>query len=77
MVVQVGTASDDGSRDWPILEERDGLLGHWLSVHQAIAVIARPDKYVYGIAHHGQALRQLLLELKAALMTERINEAQD
>lgn len=77
VVVQVGTASDDESRDWPILEERDGLLGHWLSVHQAIAVIARPDKYVYGIAHHGQELRQLLLELKAALMTERINEAQD
>jgi 3-(3-hydroxy-phenyl)propionate hydroxylase len=74
VVVQVGTASDDESRDWPILEERDGLLGHWLSVHQAIAVIARPDKYVYGIARNGQELRQLLLELKAALMKKRVNE---
>lgn len=71
VLVQAGTASDHESRDahtTPIFEERDGLLAHWLTAHHAIAVIARPDKYVYGIAQNTHDLRQLLRELQADLI---------
>lgn len=53
--------------DWPVLQERDGLLNHWLDQVGAAAVIARPDKYVYGVARDARELSQRLVELAAEL----------
>ncbi len=80
VLVQAGTASGHESRDahgTPVLEERDGLLAHWLAAHQAVAVIARPDKYVYGMAQNVHDLRQLLRELHAALIAPKVQGDQD
>jgi 3-(3-hydroxy-phenyl)propionate hydroxylase len=51
----------------PVYEERDGLLNAWLDSHDAAAVIARPDKYVYGVARTSEELARLLMQLADAL----------
>jgi len=33
-----------------LLDERDGLLVGWLRERGAVALVARPDRYVYGVA---------------------------
>jgi hypothetical protein len=40
-------------------------------------VIARPDKYVYGIAQNAHDLRQLLMELRAALIEPEVHGDRD
>jgi 3-(3-hydroxy-phenyl)propionate hydroxylase len=80
VLVQAGTTSGHESRDadiTPIFEERDGLLAQWLVSHHAVAVIARPDKYVYGIAQNAHDLRQLLMELQAALIEPEVHGDRD
>lgn len=80
VLVQAGTASGHESRDadcTPIFEERDGLLTQWLAAYHAVAVIARPDKYVYGIAQNAHHLRQLLLELQTALIEPAVQGDRD
>lgn len=44
----------------PAWEERDNLLTDWLAQHQAVALLARPDRYVYGVASGREALQQLM-----------------
>ncbi|ODT35195.1 MAG: hypothetical protein ABS55_09530 [Lautropia sp. SCN 70-15] len=50
-----------------LLEERDGLLAGWLRERGAVALVARPDRYVYGVARSGESLRRLVRELRSAL----------
>lgn len=49
------------------LEERDGLLADWLRERGAIALVARPDRYVYGVARDGAELRRLVMDLCAGI----------
>jgi 3-(3-hydroxy-phenyl)propionate hydroxylase len=49
------------------LEERDGWLANWLDERGALALVARPDRYVYGVAHTGEALHRLVRELVGKL----------
>lgn len=46
-----------------IFEERDDLLSKWLNEREAVAVIARPDRYVYGIARSLNDLIRLVTTL--------------
>lgn len=55
----------------PVLEERDGLLNDWLEQLGAVAVIARPDKYVYGVARDAAELQRLIAALSDALSIQR------
>ncbi len=50
-----------------LLEEREGLLSGWLNERNAVALVARPDRYVYGIARSSEDLRRLVRELGHAL----------
>lgn len=50
-----------------LLEERDGLLAGWLRERGAVALVARPDRYVYGVARSGESLGRLVRELRSAL----------
>ena len=68
-VVQREASSAPGSAARPVVQERDGLLCDWLDAHDAVAVIARPDKYVYGVARDTDELRQLVADLAADLRT--------
>ncbi|MEN9889173.1 MAG: hypothetical protein RL559_1210 [Pseudomonadota bacterium] len=67
VVVQREAAPAQNAAALPVLQERDGLLCDWLDAHGAVAVLARPDKYVYGIARDAEALRRLLGTLCAEL----------
>ncbi|MEZ5658404.1 MAG: bifunctional 3-(3-hydroxy-phenyl)propionate/3-hydroxycinnamic acid hydroxylase [Burkholderiaceae bacterium] len=49
------------------LEAREPLLDHWFDALGASALIARPDRYVYGAADGPTGLRALLLGLMARL----------
>lgn len=55
------------ARDALLLEERDGLLAGWLQERGAVALVARPDRYVYGIARSGADLHRLVRELGSAI----------
>ncbi|HMN80815.1 MAG TPA: bifunctional 3-(3-hydroxy-phenyl)propionate/3-hydroxycinnamic acid hydroxylase [Burkholderiaceae bacterium] len=57
----------DTAHDALLVEERDGLLGGWLAERGAVALVARPDRYVYGIARSTVELQRLVRELAAAL----------
>jgi 3-(3-hydroxy-phenyl)propionate hydroxylase len=50
-----------------LLEDRENLLSSWLDAQQGIALIARPDRYVYGVARTARDLRDLVSHLSAAL----------
>jgi hypothetical protein len=50
-----------------LVEERDGWLTHWLDARGALALVARPDRYVYGVAPNGEALNRLVQELASIL----------
>lgn len=67
VVVQRAGSNATHSKESLVFEERDGLLSNWLDAHQAIAVIARPDKYVYGIASQVKDLEKMLTEICRAL----------
>ena len=49
------------------VEERDGLLAGWLREHNAQAVVARPDHYVYGVAQAPDVLSGLVQGLERAI----------
>lgn len=51
----------------PAWEERDDLLTDWLRERQAVALVARPDRYVYGVARDGAELRRLVERLCATV----------
>ena len=70
VVVQREPTSTLGSSALPVLTERDGLLSDWLVLHGAVAVLARPDKYVYGIARDADELGRLLATLCAEMGAE-------
>ncbi len=53
--------------DARVLEEREGLLGDWLAQHGAAALVARPDRYVYGIARSAAELLRMVHTLSEAL----------
>jgi 3-(3-hydroxy-phenyl)propionate hydroxylase len=46
-----------------LLDERDGLLVGWLRERGAVALVARPDRYVYGIARSGEELGRLVAQV--------------
>lgn len=53
-----------------LLEERDGLLAGWLRERGAVALVARPDRYIYGIARLSADLHHLVRELESAIRPE-------
>src|SRR5690606_29161972 len=61
------TAGVTAPPDVLLLAERDGLLAGWLRERDAVALVARPDRYVYGIARSEMELRRLLRELSDGL----------
>lgn len=68
-----GTSAVEGVQQ---LEERDGLLSSWLKERGAVALVARPDRYVYGIARSEAELQRLVEALASGLgVEERISEA--
>jgi hypothetical protein len=44
-----------------------GELAGWLAQHAAIAVLLRPDFYVYGIARQADDVGRMIEDLDAAL----------
>lgn len=50
-----------------LLEERESLLADWLDARGAIALVARPDRYVYGVARSIEDLQRLVHELVDAM----------
>ena len=54
----------DGNFD---LRECDGLAQAWLERHGALAVLVRPDNYVFGVASNASLLRGLADEWREAL----------
>ena len=48
----------------------DGVLGGWLSEHDAHSVVIRPDAYVFGAAASANDLRSVVSELR-----QRLDEA--
>jgi 3-(3-hydroxy-phenyl)propionate hydroxylase len=53
-------ASRDGMHR---LRERGRLFADWMARHGAAAVVARPDRYVYGVAHDADGLNRLVEDL--------------
>jgi len=51
-----GAASDGALR----LRERGRLFADWMTRHGAAAVVARPDRYVYGVARDRDGLNRLV-----------------
>jgi len=54
------TARDDGILR---LRERARLFADWMARHGAAAVVARPDRYVYGVARDRDGLNNLVARL--------------
>jgi 3-(3-hydroxy-phenyl)propionate hydroxylase len=59
-----------GRVDMLQLEDRENLLPTWLAEQRGVALIARPDRYVYGVAQTARTLRDLVSRLCAALIDE-------
>lgn len=49
------------------LEERENLLHTWLADQQGVALVARPDRYVFGVAQSASDLYELVSQLFEAL----------
>lgn len=47
--------------------ETEGVVSNWLQTHQAMAVVVRPDHYVYAMATHPEQLHTQLTQLQQAL----------
>ena len=47
--------------------ETEGVVSHWLQTHQAMAVVVRPDHYVYAMATYPEQLHSQLTQLQQAL----------
>ncbi len=50
------------------LQERDGLFDKWMLELNAKVVVVRPDKYVFGTALNAGELKELISEVKLALI---------
>ena len=61
--VVLGHKNGDTSAHSVLLEERDNWLSNWLNERGALALIARPDRYVYAVARNAEALGRLVREL--------------
>ena len=57
------------------VEERETLLSSWLTERGAVALVARPDRYVYGVARTGAELQRLIEELADAVSAEECRSA--
>ena len=47
--------------------DADGDIAAWFAAHEAIAVLLRPDFYVYGIARDAVDVARLVAALQSAL----------
>ena len=54
------------------LEERENLLAVWLDAQQGVALVARPDRYVYGAAGTPGGLRELAADLESRLFGAKL-----
>jgi 3-(3-hydroxy-phenyl)propionate hydroxylase len=61
--VVLGQNDGHASAHSVLLEERDNWLSNWLNERGALALIARPDRYVYGVATNAEALGRLIQDL--------------
>jgi 3-(3-hydroxy-phenyl)propionate hydroxylase len=61
-VMQLGT---------PEMAEADGFLSQWLADNHTLAVIVRPDHYIYGACQTAAELSEQLSELNALLETDK------
>ena len=52
------------------LEAREDLLAAWLDAQQGVGMVARPDRYVFGVAGTPAALRELVVQLQSRLRGE-------
>ena len=64
-MIGAGAASDAGGIRR--FSERGGLFADWMAQHRAAAVVARPDRYVYGIAHDANELNRMIEGLGRAI----------
>jgi 3-(3-hydroxy-phenyl)propionate hydroxylase len=60
-------AVGDAASAFPTLSDDTGDLAAWFAAHDAVAVVLRPDFYVYGIANDSETLATLLENLHKAL----------
>jgi 3-(3-hydroxy-phenyl)propionate hydroxylase len=49
------------------LREQDGILARWFEQEDCVAVVVRPDHYVYGVAQSVPSMKPILEKLRAAL----------
>lgn len=71
-IVRVGLG--DGSEDDAVLTivEADSLVSDWFARTGAVAVLVRPDHYIYGIAHDEVGLKALAKGLAARLSLRQL-----
>lgn len=72
--VALGATAAPGTRDALLLEEQDGLLSEWLKARGAVALVARPDRYVYGVARSIEELNRLVREIGSAIGAQPASE---
>jgi 3-(3-hydroxy-phenyl)propionate hydroxylase len=65
--VDVDAATDVTGGGVLCINEADGVLGRWFSLHACLAAIVRPDHYVYGVAAGAEQLDAQLSLLDAAM----------
>jgi hypothetical protein len=53
------------------IRDADGDLNDWLAARGAVAVLIRPDFYIYGVAGSAGTLGAMIEELAAALCAAR------
>lgn len=72
--VMLGQPSDMDDGPTLRLTERDGLFSQWLASHDARAVLARPDRNVFGFASNPSELRHLIVQLGKGLFPAKVAE---
>ena len=70
VVIANDASADSGAGADGVLRvrERDGLFTHWLQQYSGMAVLVRPDHYVYGVARNVQDLDALVTRIAAELL---------
>ncbi len=63
LAVHAIVPANGGGKGAPVLTERDGVLADWFDRHGAVAVIVRPDHYVFGAARTVADLNEQLSDL--------------
>jgi 3-(3-hydroxy-phenyl)propionate hydroxylase len=58
--VVIGPGASGDPKGIRRFSERGGLFADWMEQRRAAAVLARPDRYVYGIAHHANELNRMI-----------------